>query len=149
MAVTNSSFKSRRLRGFAAVSLVSLLLIVSFQNCAVEVSEDTPGAAGACEPTTADVNEFNTALTTILQNNTTLASGATACGTCHLTTSGNTAAARFGIDPNTDAATQISNWCAASSVADKFTQGYLSGAHPGGTYSDSDIDALLTWANSL
>ncbi|MCM2281401.1 MAG: hypothetical protein NDI61_06085 [Bdellovibrionaceae bacterium] len=135
---------------WVAVACIGIALLVAFQNCAVEVSEETPGAASACVPSADQLTEFNMALTSILQNSATLATGGkSACGQCHLTTSGNSASTRFGIVPDTDESGQTSNWCSASLRASRFLEGYLRDSHPGGTYSDSEVEALLTWAGTL
>lgn len=140
----------KKAKAITALVSFGLVLIVAFQNCAVEISEETPGASTACDPTTGQLLAFETALTTILQNNTTLATGGkTACGTCHLTNSGNSASARFGILPATDVASQSTNFCSAIAVSDDVLGGYLRTSHPGGSYNDDEVQALIDWARTL
>ncbi len=124
-------------------------LLISLQGCAVQVSEDTPGAAGACDPTVAQLSDFNPPLTAILQNGGSLPGGKVACGSCHLTNSGNPASARFGILPGNDPAAQTANFCSVFPKADQFRKGYLKVSHLGGAYDDSDVQALIDWANAL
>lgn len=135
--------------GLTSVFLSSLICIVCFQNCAVELSDETYGAAGICEPTDAQEADFALVLTDFFQNTGTIGSGQQACGQCHLTDSGNPAANTFGILPDTDFASAVTNFCVASSRADDINSGYLQSSHPGGIYSTSDVETLIDWASTI
>lgn len=135
--------------GLTSIFIVSLLCIVSFQNCAVELSDQTYGAASICSPTGAQEVDFAAALSNFFQNTGTVGGGKQACGACHLTDSGNSAATRFGISPETDADSAKANWCAASSRASDMANGYLNSSHPGGTYTESEVQELVDWARTI
>jgi hypothetical protein len=137
------------LKWIGALALLIPTLILGFQNCTVELSETTYGAAPDCAPTAEELTHFEPALMGILQANGSLAGGGTACGTCHLVTSGNSASARFGVLAETDAAAKQSNFCATLIHADKFVAGFLSAGHLGGTYTDVQVQALIDWANAV
>lgn len=135
--------------GLTSIFLCSLLCIVSFQNCAVELSDQTYGASSVCAPTGGQVVDFDGALTNFFQSTGTVGGGKQACGACHMTDSGNAAASRFGIEPGVDDASKTANWCAASTRAYELRSGYLSSSHPGGSYTDAEVQELIDWANTI
>ncbi len=129
-------------------SLFFVALIAT--NCAVEISDDTYGAASACAPTADELVTFDAIEAAYFQNSGTLSGGATACGQCHLTTSGNTASLKFSILPGTDETTNRANFCSVRARQSRITSGFLiDGSHPGGVFPSDQIETLVTWANDL
>ena len=135
-------------REILTIAGLLVAIVLPFQNCGVELSDQTPGA-GACEVTNQQLTDFQTVLTTFLQATAPLPGGGQACGLCHLTTSGNPAATRFGILPGTTPADQSKNFCTTRAEASSFSAGFLSnGSHLGGNYAAPDVQPLVNWATT-
>ncbi len=141
VAVTN--FKKKAML-FALLTFT----VLGYQNCMVEMSSGTPGAAStSCSPDATALTEFQVVESTILQPTGTLTSGKDACGSCHGETASSSGKAVFlilGTAGVTDNTISTKNFCTM----------YLKGAtllahpgdtsHSGGQYTTVDIPSYFT-----
>lgn len=145
-AVVVTNFKKK-----ATLFALLTFTVLGYQNCMVELSPNTPGAAStSCSPDSTALSEFQVVESTILQPTGTLSGGKDACGSCHGETASSSGKAVFlilGTAGVTDNTVSTKNFCTM----------YLKGAtrlahpqdasHSGGQYSTSDIPDYYTLIN--
>jgi len=122
-----------------AVLLCSMAaLLVGYQNCAVTLSGETPGASTFnCSPDTATLSDFAALETSILQSTT----YANHCGNCHVQSSG-TGYGQYPIlansTPSSSSPITLANYCSMSSRGTAKMSVIFSNGHGGGNFS-SDL----------
>ena len=137
------------LRITVGLSSTAVLLLL-FQNCAVDMSSNTPGAKAislSCSASAQETTDFTAALT-ILQSTAKLASGQTACGSCHLSTSSNSGKNSFTVWSGTNADAVSLNLCNVRTKGSIVGTRPQQASHGGGQYPASDITALTTYLNT-
>jgi hypothetical protein len=141
--------------GVRAALLVcsGLLLLFSYQNCSVELSSTTPGAALSsdgvgggvvCMPTDAQKTALKAVMNSTLTAATTT-SGLSGCVTCHV--EGGLGGGKYAIiNSQTDNDLRI-NFCTIKTVGSKiYTYPQPGNSHPGGDYPASDLTDLQNFA---
>lgn len=125
--------------------LAFILISLSIQNCAVDLSSSTPGAISlSCAPDAQTLSTFLPIMTGILQ--TTGKVGAQqGCGNCHVTGPGS---GSFKILAGTTKDIQIANFCSAQSRKARLAVHPTESSHLQ-VYSPSDISALINWVSTL
>lgn len=128
------------------------VMIVSYQNCAVDVANTTPGASVVnCAPTAQDLTDIQPILQNFLMATGTLAgTSKMACGNCHLDNSGDSGSAVFTIfhGSATDATIQTNNFCSLQRKATLLSNKILVGPHTGGQFLQSEVQALLDFVQT-
>lgn len=140
----------RRNRRLLLILPMFLLMTFGYQNCAVDLSTSTPGAAtSTCAPTTEQLTAFEPVLNNILQKTGLL--GATqkvACGQCHNDNSGNPANAVFMVfqgNTTTDPSLVTRNFCTVERMGRVVINRPMQDNHTGGQYSEAEIQALYNF----
>jgi hypothetical protein len=128
------------------------LMVLSYQNCMVDIASTTPGAAStSCSPDAATLTEFQVVESTILQPTGLIAGTAKdACGSCHAPTAASSGKAVFlilGTAGVTDNATSVKNFCTMSLKGSSRLSHPEDGSHSGGLYLTTDIPTYYTLIN--
>ena len=134
----------------ATLALLALM-ILSYQNCMVDVTATTPGAASvSCSPSTTALTEFQVVESTILQPTGSISGGKQGCGSCHAPSAGSSGKAVFsilGTAGSNDTATSIKNFCAMDLKGAARLSHAQDSSHSGGSYTSSDIPAYYALIN--
>ena len=134
-----------------SVGLSSMaVLIVSFQNCAVDMNSNTPGAKAvslSCAATAQETTDFASSLA-ILQSTAKLTSGMQGCGSCHLSTSSQGGKNSFMVWPGSTSDVITLNLCNVRTKGSIVSTRPQQSNHGGGQYPASDIAAITTYLNT-
>lgn len=146
------SSEARRQRGVLAVAALWALLMVGFQNCAVDLSSTTPGAStlgslSDCTLSTSQSDSFEIVMNSIFQGTgPTPVDTDRRCAKCHASGVGG-----FTIyTGNTTTNPQLikKNACNVIATGRKVaTEPQQPIGHGGGQYSATEIQLLINWVN--
>lgn len=128
------------------------MLVISYQNCAVELSPNTPGAASlSCSPSPTALTEFQLVENTILQPTGPIGStGKESCGACHGESSvrfGRSVYLIYGTAGSNNTVNSIKNYCSAQRKGAGRMLHCLEVSHSGGQYLQSEIPDFVTVVN--
>ncbi len=136
-----------------AVLLCSMaVLLVGYQNCAVTLSGETPGASTFnCSPDTATLSDFAALETSILQSTT----YSNHCGNCHVQTSG-TGYGQYPIlsnpTPSSTSPVTQANYCSMAARGRDTMSVIFTNGHGGGNFSSDltrpEFSNLQTFINN-
>lgn len=131
---------------------LTCFMVLSFQNCSVDLASTTPGASGLdCDITGQEATDFTAVLNNILQTNANLTSGRQGCGNCHGDSSVNVGKATFEIfqgNTMTDPTLITRNFCQVAALGAVVATHPQDATHGGGQYPASDLTALITFVNT-
>lgn len=148
------SSEARRQRGVLAVAALWALLMVGFQNCAVDLSSTTPGAStlgslSDCTLSTGQSASFEEVLNSILQDSDFIeGTSKRRCAYCHGDTK--SGAGNFIVyTGNTTSSPQLikKNACYVIAQGRRVTTRPQQSTHGGSQYSAADIQKLVNWVN--
>lgn len=128
-------------------------LVLSFQNCTVDMLQSTPGATSvSCVPDPAAVANFEDVLNDILMP-TGVISGTTkvGCASCHGSLASDPANAVYMIfegDTATNPELVQTNFCAAARLGDTLVTRPMNPGHGGGQYLETEIQSLVDFVNN-
>lgn len=153
MVATKLELLKKRWKPFTTLAASFVVMVLSFQNCAVEMSPNTPGAASqSCAPSAAVLTEFEPVLNDILQKTGNLTSAPKqGCGNCHGITSGHPGSAVFTIfEGNTTTSPNLilSNYCQVQAAGVDKIMRVLGTSHSGGQYAESEIQSLVDFCEA-
>lgn len=136
----------------ATLSLLAFM-ILGYQNCAVDLSASTPGAAStSCNPDSTTLTEFQVVESTILQETGTISgTSKVGCASCHAASASNAGKAVYlilGTAGSNDTATSIKNFCTMDLKGATRMSHPQDSSHSGGQYSNSDIPAYYNFINT-
>lgn len=125
-------------------------MVLGYQNCMVELSPSTPGAASSsCSPDSTALSEFQIVESTMLLAAGPLTGGLDGCVSCHganAASSGKAVYLIFGTVGSNDTATSIKNFCTME-LKGKSKMVHPQEAHSGGVYAPTDFPDYYTLVN--
>ncbi|MEK7357933.1 MAG: hypothetical protein AAB250_15895 [Bdellovibrionota bacterium] len=155
MVATKVNNRKRYLH-LAIILPASLVLMLAYQNCAVDMSANTPGAASlSCNPDTATLAEFETIFNNTLNSSSgTYASGKQKCAACHgdggpgVNGNGEGGYIIYQGDTATDTTLVSRNFCASLDKGQTLVDRPMDAGHGGTQYPQSDIQDLVTFVRA-
>lgn len=142
----------RRNRHLMIIIPSAFVMILAFQNCAMDMAPTTPGAASlSCNPDTTTLAAFETVFNSTLNSTGTFASGTMKCAGCHGDASNPNGEGGYIIyqgNTATDPSLVERNFCASFDKGATLVNHPMSGSHAGGLYPQSDIQDLVTFVNT-
>ncbi len=122
-----------------------LIILLSFQNCAVDLNSSTPGAASvSCAPSAQTLQTFLPIMTGTLQNTGNVGTKQ-GCANCHVNGTG---AGSFKILTGTTSDVVLANFCSAQSRKARLAVHPTESSHQQ-VYAASDIANLINWVSTL
>lgn len=115
-------------------------------SCSVDLASSTPGASTGCVPTTAQLNQFSTVMTNVLQSTGPVGSDSVGCAQCHL--SGGPGSGSYLVLAGSSNDVLTSNFCAAKSRSSRLATHPTENTHPH-VYRTIDLTDLAAWVQSL
>lgn len=134
------------------MSLFFAAVLLTCQNCSVDLTATTPGAQSVvCTPTPARLTAFQPIMTGILQQ-TGNVGAQQGCGNCHVAggtgPNGGSGAGSFRIISGTTDSATLANFCSATSRLDVIAVHPTQPSHAQ-VYAPSDLNQLSAWVASF
>lgn len=145
----------RRTRHLMVIIPSSLVMMLAYQNCAVDLSPNTPGASSlSCNPDTATLADFETVFNSTLNVTGNFGSGLQRCANCHgdggpgVNGNGEGGYIIYQGDTTSDPSLLTRNYCASLDKGQTLVDRPMQLGHGGGQYSQTDIQDLVTFVRS-